>query len=103
MTVAEDLLRRHLETLVADNARWQTLIAENVVWELPFAPALGHPSRVVGTEVKGEGLIKATGRVYRQEYVVFLRAAAGKIAFLREYFDPTRASKAMNTPILDRD
>jgi len=138
MTVAEDLLRRHLETLVADNARWQTLIAENVVWELPFAPALGHPARVSGrtevvefaawfvgavenfrffdvrvqafadpeaavAEVKGEGLIKATGRVYRQEYVVFLRAAAGKIAFLREYFDPTRASKAMNTPILDRD
>jgi hypothetical protein len=31
MTVAEDLLHRHLETLVADNARWQTLIAEDVV------------------------------------------------------------------------
>jgi hypothetical protein len=26
MTVAEDLLHRHLETLLADNARWQTLI-----------------------------------------------------------------------------
>ena len=48
MTVAEDLLHRHLETLVADNARWQTLIAEDVVWELPFAPALGHPARVSG-------------------------------------------------------
>jgi hypothetical protein len=45
MTVAEDLLHRHLETLVANNARWQTLIAEDVVWELPFAPALGHPAR----------------------------------------------------------
>jgi hypothetical protein len=31
MTVAEDLLHRYLETLVADNARWQTLIAEDVV------------------------------------------------------------------------
>jgi hypothetical protein len=31
---------------------------------------------------------------------VFLRASAGKIAFLREYFDPARAAKAMNTPIL---
>jgi len=138
MTVAEDLLHRHLETLVADNARWQTLIAEDVVWELPFAPALGHPARVAGraavvqfaawfvgavenfrffdakvqaladpetavAEVKGEGRIKATGRVYRQEYVVFLRVSAGKIAFLREYFDPTRAAKAMNTPILDPD
>jgi uncharacterized protein len=34
---------------------------------------------------------------------VFLRAVGGKIAFLREYFDPTRAAKAMNAPILDRD
>jgi ketosteroid isomerase-like protein len=27
--------------------------------------------------------------------VFFLRAADGKIASLREYFDPTRAAKAM--------
>ena len=31
MTVAEDLLHRHLQTLVADNARWQTLLADDVV------------------------------------------------------------------------
>jgi uncharacterized protein len=138
MTVAEDLLRRHIETLVADNVRWQTMLADDVVWELPFAPALGHPARVCGraevvqfaawfveavenfrffdvrvqafadpevavAEVKGERRIKATERSYRQEYVVFLRAVGGKIAFLREYFDPTRAAKAMNAPILDRD
>jgi len=138
MTVAEDLLHRHLQTLVADNERWQTLLADDVVWELPFAPALGHPARVSGraevekfaawfvgavegfhffdvrvqacadpeaavAEVKGEGRIKATGRLYRQEYVVFLRATAGKIAFLREYFDPTRAARAMNAPIRDLD
>ena len=51
-------------------------------------------------EVKGEGLIKSTGRMYHQDYVVFLRAVDGKIAFLREYFDPVRAAKALNTPIL---
>jgi hypothetical protein len=51
-------------------------------------------------EVKGEGLIKSTGRMYSQDYVVFLRAADGKIAFLREYFDPVRAAKALDTPIL---
>jgi len=51
-------------------------------------------------EVKGEGLIKSTGRIYRQDYVVFLRAEDGKIAFLREYFDPVRAAKALDTPIL---
>ena len=37
MTIAEDLLRRHIETLVADNARWQMLLAEDVAWELPCA------------------------------------------------------------------
>ena len=51
-------------------------------------------------EVKGEGLIKSTSRMYRQDYVVFLRAANGKIAFLREYFDPVRAARALDTPIL---
>jgi uncharacterized protein len=51
-------------------------------------------------EVKAEGVIKSIGHVYRQDYVVFLRAVDGKFAFLREYFDPTRAAKAMDTPIL---
>jgi ketosteroid isomerase-like protein len=136
MTIAADLVRRHFETLVADNARWQTLIADDLVWELPFAPAIGHPERLSGreavvrhvtwfvgavenfrffdlkvfpfadpdaavAEVKAEGLIKPTGRTYHQEYVVFLRAEGGRIAFLREYFDPTRAAKALKTPILD--
>jgi ketosteroid isomerase-like protein len=60
--------------------------------------ACADPDAAVA-EVKAEGLIKPTGRRYRQEYVVFLRAAGGKIAFLREYFDPVRAAKAMDTPI----
>jgi ketosteroid isomerase-like protein len=61
--------------------------------------ACADPDAAVA-EVKAEGLIKPTGRRYRQEYVVFLRAAGGKIAFLREYFDPVRAARAMDTPIL---
>ena len=135
MTIASDLLQRHFQTLVADNAQWQTLIADDLLWELPFAVALGHPSRLSGrdevvrhanwfagavenfrffdlrlhtladpeavvAEVKAEGVIRATGRIYRQEYVVFLRAAGGKIVYLREYFDPTRAATAMDTPIV---
>jgi ketosteroid isomerase-like protein len=130
MTIASDLLRRHFETLVADNAQWQTLIADDLVWELPFAPAIGHPARLSGrveavrhvtwflgavenfrffdlevhpfadpeaavAEVKAEALIKPTGRLYRQEYVVFLRAAGGKIVFLREYFDPNARGQAL--------
>jgi ketosteroid isomerase-like protein len=50
-------------------------------------------------EIRAEALIKATGRTYRQEYVVFLRSKAGKITHLREYFDPVRAAKALNAPI----
>jgi ketosteroid isomerase-like protein len=135
MTIAADLLRRHFQTLVGDNAEWQKLIADDVVWELPYAPAIGHPGQLSGraevlrhvtwfveavenfrfydlkvhafadpeaavAEVKAEGLIKATGRIYLQDYVLFLRAAGDKIAFLREYFDPVRAAKAMDTPIL---
>jgi ketosteroid isomerase-like protein len=135
MTIATELLQRHFQTLVADNAQWQTLIADDILWELAYAPSLGHPARLSGraeavrhatwfvgavenfrffdpkvypfadpegavAEVKAEGLIKSTGRIYSQHYVVFLRAADGKIAFLREYFDPVRAAKALDTPIL---
>ena len=51
-------------------------------------------------EVKGEGRIKATGRMYRQDYVIFLRALKDKIAFIREYFDPVRAAMALDAPIV---
>jgi ketosteroid isomerase-like protein len=50
-------------------------------------------------EVKAEGLMKPTGRTYGQDYVLFLRAAGGKIVFLREYFDPVRAARALDIPI----
>ena len=138
MTIASDLLHRHIQTLVVDNAQWQTLIADDLAWELPFAPAIGHPARLSGreavvrhvtwflgavenfrffdlkvnafadpegavAEVKAEGLIKPTGRMYHQDYVLFLRAAGGKIAFLREYFDPVRAAQALDAPILGLD
>src|SRR5206468_6913981 len=56
----------------------------------PFA----DPNGAVA-EVRAEGLITATSRTYRQEYVLFLRAEGGKIAFLREYFDPVRAAHAL--------
>ena len=51
-------------------------------------------------EVRAEGRIKATGRIYQQEYIVFLYSQNGKIRLLREYFDPIRAAKAMNIPLL---
>jgi uncharacterized protein len=110
MTIASDLLQRHIQTLVDDNAQWQTLISDDILWELAYAPALGHPARLSGraevmrhvtwflsavenfrffdpkvypfadpqsavAQVRAEGFIKTTGRIYRQEYVVFLRVA----------------------------
>ena len=50
MTVASDLLTRHLHTLVDDNAQWQTLIADDLLWELVYAPSLGHPARLTGRQ-----------------------------------------------------
>ena len=64
--------------------------------------AFADPEGAVA-EVKGEGLIKATGRTYRQDYVLFLRAASGKITFMREYFDPVRAAKALGGQIQGLD
>ena len=125
MTIASDLLQQHFQTLANDNMRWQTLIDDHighptrlsgreevvrhVTWFLgavkdfrffdlkvfPFA----DPEGAVG-QVMAEGAIKSTGRMYQQEYVLFLRATGGKIISLREYFDPTRAAKALKTPIL---
>jgi ketosteroid isomerase-like protein len=134
MTIASDLLNRHIQTLVDDNAQWQSLIADDLLWELVYAPSLGHPARLSGraevmrhvtwfleavenfrfvnpriypladpeaavAEVRAEGLIKSTRRIYRQDYVLILRAVRGKIAFLREYFDPVRAAQALDVPI----
>ena len=38
MTIASDLLQRHIQTLVADNAQWQTLIADDLCGNSPTRP-----------------------------------------------------------------
>ena len=48
MTIATDLLQRHIQTLVDDSAEWQTLIADDISWELAYAPSIGHPARLSG-------------------------------------------------------
>ena len=116
----------HWQTLIADDLVWELPYAPSighparlsgreevvgfVTW---FLGAVEHfrffdltvyacaDPDVAVAEVKAEARIKATARLYRQEYVVFLRAAGGKIAFLREYFNPVRAAQAMDAPILD--
>ena len=113
------------QTLIADDILWELAYAPALGHPAQLsgrAEAVRHATWFVGAvenfrffdlklydladtqgavaEVKGEGLIKATGRVYRQDYVIFLRAVKGKIAFIREYFDPVRAAKALNAPIV---
>jgi ketosteroid isomerase-like protein len=113
------------QTLIADNILWELAYAPSLGHPAQLAgknEAVRHATWFVGAvenfrffdlhvydftdgqgavaQVKGEGLIKSTGRIYRQDYVVFLRAEDGKIAFLREYFDPVRAAHALDTPIL---
>jgi ketosteroid isomerase-like protein len=136
MSIAADLLQRHIQTFVDDDVQWQTLIADDIVWELAYAPSIGRPARLSGreevtrhatwfraavenlrffdltvypmadpegavAEVKAEAVIRSTGLTYRQNYVVFLRTAGGRIVFLREYFDPVRAAKAMDLRFVD--
>ena len=84
---------------VMRHVAWFLAAVENVRFFDLQVHAFADPEAAVA-EVKAEALIKPTQRTYSQQYVVFLRAASGKIAFLREYFDPTRAAKAMDKPIL---
>ena len=50
-------------------------------------------------QVKAEGIIKTTGRIYRQDYVWFVEAENGKLRFIREYFDPIQAAHALDEQI----
>ena len=85
---------------VLHHVRWFLEAVEHFRFIAPQVYAFTDPQAAVA-QVKAEALIKPTGRMYRQEYVVFLRAAGDKIVYLPEYFDPTRAAKSMNATILD--
>lgn len=83
-------------------------VLEHVSWflgaveDFRFSDLRIYPSEDAGVaiaEVKAEGRIRETGRLYRQDYVLFVRARDGKLAFIREYFDPVRAAVALDAPI----
>ena len=84
---------------MVDHVSWFLGAVENFRFFDIKVYALADPEESVA-EFKAEGLIKSTGRVYVQDYVLFLRTAGGKITFLREYFDPMRAARALDVPIL---
>jgi uncharacterized protein len=45
-------------------------------------------------EFSAEADVRTTGRKYRQDYAIYLRAGEARIVFYREYFDPTRVIAA---------
>jgi hypothetical protein len=69
MAIASDLLQRHFETLVADNAQWQTLIADEILWELPYAPAVGSPGAPVA-DTRGQVIGVASSMLSRHHGMV---------------------------------
>jgi uncharacterized protein len=68
MTIASDLLQRHFQTLVQDNAQWQTLIADDILWELVYAPAIGHSMRLSGREEMVRHVIWFLGAVENSRF-----------------------------------
>jgi ketosteroid isomerase-like protein len=134
MNHAQALLQAHFDTFAAAPEKWKSLVSDDIVWELPYAPSLGHPTRLTGrdevlghvgwfigavqdfrfydlqinafadhskavAQVKAEGRIKTTGRIYRQTYVLFVEAENGKLRLIREYFDPIQAAHALDDEI----
>jgi uncharacterized protein len=85
---------------VMRHVSWLLAAAQNVrFFDLQVHGFEDDPEAAVA-EVKAEAIISSTQRAYSQQYVVFLRARGGKISFLREFVDPTRAARAMNKPIV---
>jgi ketosteroid isomerase-like protein len=61
---------------------WFVGAAENFRFYDLKVHAFTDPEAAVA-EVKAEGLIKPTGRIYLQDYVLFLRAAGGLASTIR--------------------
>jgi uncharacterized protein len=64
---------------VVHHVTWFVGVVENFRFYDLKVHAFADPGAAVA-EVKAEGLIKPTGRVYLQDYVLFLQAAGDKIA-----------------------
>jgi len=84
---------------VLRHANWFAGAVTNFRFFDTIVTATEDPQHAIA-RVRGEGLITATGRPYRQEYVVFLTAKDGRIVHLREYFDPVQAALALDAPVV---
>jgi len=46
-------------------------------------------------EYHGDAVFKETGKPYSQDYIVVVKVKDGRIAHIREYYDPMRVLRAM--------
>jgi len=46
-------------------------------------------------EYHGDAIFKDTGKPYSQDYIVVVKVQGGRIAHIREYYDPLRVLRAM--------
>ncbi|SPA33646.1 nuclear transport factor 2 family protein [Cupriavidus taiwanensis] len=84
---------------VLRHASWFAGAVKDFRFSEAIVTATDNPEHAIA-RVRGEGVIAANGRVYRQEYVVFLTAQDGRIVQLREYFDPVQAALALDAPVV---
>lgn len=84
---------------VLRHASWFVGAVKSFRFQDAILTATEDPQHAIA-RVHGEGVIAATGRTYRQEYVVFLTAEDGRIVHLREYFDPVQAALALDAPVM---
>ncbi|WP_427309148.1 nuclear transport factor 2 family protein [Cupriavidus sp. H39] len=84
---------------VLRHASWFAAAVKNFRFFDAVVTATDDPRYAIA-RVHAEGLIAATGRIYRQEYVVFLTAHDDRIVHLREYFDPVQAALALDAPVV---
>jgi hypothetical protein len=87
MTIASDLSQQRFQTLVNDNAPTRLLSAIRRGGKFPFLRRQGIwlCRSETGSRLSQGAGAKPTGRIYVQDYVMFLHAAGRKIALLREF------------------
>src|SRR5436853_3612697 len=90
MTIASDLLQRHIQTLVDDNAQWQALIADDVLWELAYAPSIGHPAQLSGREEAARHAIWFVGAVEKFRFFELNPSGNPKNSWTASCTDPIK-------------
>jgi ketosteroid isomerase-like protein len=69
--------------------------------QIRFEVVAVHPAREAGlyfVEYRSEGTMRANDAPYRNKYIAIFRIREGKIAYWKEYYDPSQIAKALAEP-----